>query len=69
MYFLALVWADILALLNNIFSAGMAMLDALSDAVSTNLFLLLFFCVVVFSIASFIILKVVTIVKKIAGAK
>jgi hypothetical protein len=69
MYFLALVWADILALLNNIFSAGMAMLDALSDAVSTNLFLQLFFGVVVFSIASFIILKVVTIVKKIAGAK
>jgi hypothetical protein len=69
MYFLVLVWADILALLNNIFSAGMAMLDALSDAVSTNLFLQLFFGVVVFSIASFIILKVVTIVKKIAGAK
>jgi hypothetical protein len=47
----------------------MAMLEKLSDAVATNLFIQIFFGVVVFSVASFVITKVVTIVKKIAGGK
>ena len=65
--FLVVVWADIVALLGNIFDAGMAMLEKLSDAVATNLFIQIFFGVVVFSVASFILLKIVTIVRRISG--
>ena len=67
--FLVGIWTDVIAMLGDIFDAGMSLLDKLATAVATNLFMQILFAVIVFSVASFVITKVVTIVKKIAGGK
>ena len=67
--FLVGIWTDVIVMLGDIWDAGMSLLDKLATAVATNLFIQIFFAVIVFSVASFVITRVVTIVKKIAGGK
>ena len=67
--FLVGIWTDVIVMLGDIWDAGMSLLDKLATAVSTNLFIQILFAVIVFSVASFVITKVVAIVKKIAGGK
>jgi hypothetical protein len=67
--FLVGIWTDVIVMLGDIWDAGMSLLDKLATAVATNLFIQILFAVIVFSVASFVITKVVTIVKKIAGGK
>jgi hypothetical protein len=67
--FLVGIWTDVIVMLGDIWYAGMSLLDKLATAVSTNLFIQILFAVIVFSVASFVITRVVTIVKKIAGGK
>jgi hypothetical protein len=67
--FLVGIWTDVIVMLGDIWDAGMSLLDKLATAVSTNLFIQILFAVIVFSVASFVITRVVTIVKKIAGGK
>ena len=67
--FLVGIWTDVIVMLGDIWDAGMSLLDKLATAVVTNLFIQILFAVIVFSVASFVITKVVTIVKKIAGGK
>jgi hypothetical protein len=69
MLFLVGIWTDVIVMLGDIWDAGMSLLDKLATAVVTNLFIQILFAVIVFSVASFVITKVVTIVKKIAGGK
>ena len=67
--FLVGIWTDVIVMLGDIWDAGMSLLDKLAAAVVTNLFIQILFAVIVFSVASFVITKVVIIVKKIAGAR
>lgn len=67
--FLVGIWTDVIVMLGDIWDAGMSLLDKLATAVATNLFIQILFAVIVFSVASFVITRVVTIVKKIAGGK
>ena len=67
--FLVGIWTDVIVMLGDIWDAGMSLLDKLATAVTTNLFIQILFAVIVFSVASFVITRVVTIVKKIAGGK
>ena len=67
--FLVGIWTDVIVILGDIRDAGMSLLDKLATAVATNLFIQILFAVIVFSVASFVITRVVTIVKKIAGGK
>ena len=67
--FLVGIWTDVIVMLGDIWDAGMSLLDKLATAVATNLFIQILFAVIVFSVASFGITRVVTIVKKIAGGK
>ena len=69
MLFLVGIWTDVIVMLGDIWDAGMSLLDKLAAAVVTNLFIQILFAVIVFSVASFVITRVVTIVKKIAGGK
>lgn len=63
------IWEQAVTILEDLFGAGLAVLDAVSDAIATNVFFQLLFAGVVFGLGYLVISKIVSLVKKIAAGK
>lgn len=63
------IWEQAVTILEDLFGAGLAVLDAVAGAIATNVFFQLLFAGVVFGLGYLVISKIVTLIKKIAAGK
>lgn len=63
------IWEQAVTILEDLFGAGLAVLDAVADAIATNVFFQLLFAGVVFGLGYLVISKIVSLIKKIAAGK